>query len=117
MAGRTNRWWRSQMPPRRLGVFGIGGIAGGTYFLVIERNIPGAIIFAVTCWEVGCLAVADDSSYNSWQPTGRGGQLLKRYVDVGYSIRYGRGQRILRAVVVIVVVVIAAAVLAWTAFS
>ncbi len=89
----------------------------GTYFLVIERNISGAILIAVTFWQVGCLAVATNSSYDSWEPTGVGGRLMKRYVDVVYSIRYDRGQRILRVGVVILVVILAAAVVAWTAFS
>ena len=116
LAGVT-RWWSSQKPARQLAVFGAMGLVAGFYFLVVERTVPGAILIVITFWQVGCLAVSTTASFDLWKPTANVGRFVKRYVVIVHSVRYGRGQRILRVGVVFAVAVLALATIVWTATS
>ena len=114
MLGDVTRWWSSQKPLRQLAAFGSMGLAAGFYFLVVERTVPGAILIVVTFWQVGCLAVSTTANFDLWEPRDNVGRFVKRYVVIVHSVRYGRGQRILRVGVALTVAALAAATILWT---
>lgn len=111
------RWWNEQTPPFHLGVVGILCGAFACYAFVVVRNVPLGAITLLSIWDIGCLMVSTAPNYRLWAPRGRFLRLIKSYIDTIHSIRYGRGQRLLRVGVTVIVLVLAAATVVWTATS
>ena len=110
------RWWREESTPHRLGAWCVFSCAAALYFSFVEVSPFFAVITPLTIWDAGCVMESTSPAYGNWKPERRLPRVVKSYVDVVHSVRYGRGQRVLRAVVVILAVVLAAVLFAWTAF-
>ena len=107
-------WWNATAPPNRLALVGILCAVIACYSVYVRAGVALALIGVLTVWNAGCLLVAEAPSYPLWTPVSRFSRCVKSYVDVVYSIRYGRGQTLLRISVLSLVVILAVAAAVWT---
>lgn len=107
-------WWNATNPPYRLVLAGALASVVGCYGLIVGADPPLALIAGFTVWGAACPLISDAPNYASWNPTGRLPRFIKGYVDVAHSIRYGRGQVVLRILVLSLVVALAVAAAVWT---
>jgi hypothetical protein len=108
------RWWNGTAPPNRLALVGILCAVIACYSVYAGAGVALALIAVLTVWDAGCLLVAEAPSYPLWTPVSRLSRCVKSYVDLVYSIRYGRGQTMMRISVLSLVVILAVTAAVWT---
>lgn len=109
--------WEALEPPWRLVFAGFFAGLVGFCLLLDGGDLPLTLLAAFIIWDASCLMVSEAPNYASWSPTGRIPRFAKWYTDIVHSIRYGRGQTLLRISVLSLVAALTVAAAVWTVTS